>query len=147
MLVQSFRNADHEWAIDESLVAACTLCDKKAGRIALVRHGMLKAVQRSMQMSLASDLVKSVDNDTNLPPFVLSREAQALCAQLLAAFSKCKASRGALSEKPETALVIINALRSQTLLCLIQAVKMLYYKVPRWSEHSLVMIGFSWLRS
>lgn len=114
MLVQSFRNADHEWAIDESLFAACTLCDNKEGRIALVRHGMLTAVQRSLQNALASDFVKSTDSETDVPRFLLSQEAQALCAQLLASFSKCNASRSALSEKPETALVIIDALRSQT---------------------------------
>lgn len=109
MLVQSFRTADNEWAIDESLIAACTLCDDKAGRIALLRHGMLKAVQRSMREAL---YLNSVDKACTLVPFVLSQEAQAMCAKLLAAFAKCDVARKSLSEKPETAVVIVEVLRS-----------------------------------
>lgn len=109
MLVQSFRNADHEWAIDESLFAACTLCSNMAGRTALIQHGMLKAVQSAMLRALVNDPNESEMKDG---PYVLNKEAKRSCAELLAAFAKCKICRSSLSAKPETATVIIGALRS-----------------------------------
>ena len=112
MLVQSFRNADNEWAIDESLNAACTLsCDQK-GRSALLRHGMLKAVEQSMQAALQNhrDPRASSKLCAHNPYCLLSQEGLAMCAKLLAAFSKCAITRTSLSQKPETALVIVAAI-------------------------------------
>ena len=80
MLVKSFRNADHEWAIDESLFAACTLCSNMAGRTALIQHGMLKAVQSAMLRALVNDPNESEMKDG---PYVLNKEAKRSCAELL----------------------------------------------------------------
>ncbi len=124
MLVQSFRTADNEWAIDESLNAACTLCDNQAGRSALLRHGMLRAVQQSMRDALHGHHCLTAETRIDhlcvpISRYILSEKALAMCANLLAAFAKCKYSRSSLAARPETALVMIDTLRWCWLLCLL----------------------------
>lgn len=105
MLVKSFRLADHEWAINESLIATGTICYSKAGCSALVRHGMLEVVQKFLEDTHASSLAAQTDSTQ------LSRDANALCAYFLCALAKCDATRHTLSLRPRTVLVIIRALR------------------------------------
>ena len=95
MLVRSFQIADNQWTIAECLAAACTLCAHQESRVTLLRHGILGAVQRSI-----------ADRG-------LALEGQAICASLLAAFSRCDVSRVSLAQNPDTALAIVDILKTQ----------------------------------
>ena len=99
MLVKTLQKANHQWDISESLVAACGLCSTEGGCCAILRHGILEVVECAMQQDSVS---------VNAP--VLSQGVQVLCAELLAAICGYGVSKGAISIRPTTALVIINAL-------------------------------------
>lgn len=96
MLVRTLQKANHQWAVKESLVAACRLCGTEVGCCAILRHGMLEAVERAMQQESQGTLLG----------------IQALCAELLSAVGNFRVSKDALASRPATALVIVDALKS-----------------------------------
>ena len=75
---------------------------------------MLRVVQRSMLYTLAKGS-DAPSRRASLDPFVLTQEAMSLCAELIAAFAKCETCKVSLSDKPETALVLVDTLRSSNL--------------------------------
>ena len=48
MVIRSFRSAHDRGTINECLLAACTLSSDRDGRLALLRHGMLEAIQQAV---------------------------------------------------------------------------------------------------
>jgi len=108
MLIRSFQIAENQWAIKECLAAACSLCEDRESRLSLLRHGILAAVQRSVLQSSLMEVQNRAQHSAESPT------APAMCASLLASFSRCHASRISLCENPQTALLLVNVLRTQT---------------------------------
>lgn len=106
MLIRSFQIAENQWAIKECLAAACSLCEDRESRLSLLRHGILAAVQRSVLQSSLMEVQNRAQHSAESPT------APAMCASLLASFSRCHASRISLCENPQTALLLVNVLRT-----------------------------------
>ena len=110
MLIRSFRTSDSQFTIEKWLTATCALCNDKESRAALLRHGVIEALQQCI-----INTVRSADPSSIYAPQNVSSsfEILSICVKVIAKLAKCSASRSSLSDNTATALVLADSLRWQ----------------------------------